>query len=97
MSYEILNFAEAETLRNVEGNMCGANMRGADALPESQTTSRRKGTCRNLGDLIPALSRCRTKNATRLRLVSFQAAATAARHVFIAAARKLRCTRADVR
>jgi hypothetical protein len=53
LSYEILNVAEAETLRNVEGNMCGANMRGADALPESQTTSRRKGTRRNLGDLIP--------------------------------------------
>jgi hypothetical protein len=27
-----------------------------------------------------ALSRCRTKNATRLRLVYFQAAATASRH-----------------
>ena len=44
-----------------------------------------------------ALSRCRTKITTRLRLVSFQAAATAARHVFIAAARKLRRVRADVR
>jgi hypothetical protein len=30
------------------------------------------------------------KNAIRLRLVSYQAAATAARHVFIAAARKVR-------
>ena len=53
MSYVIHNFAEAEAVRNVEGNMCGANKRGVDALPESETTSRRKGTCRNLGDLIP--------------------------------------------
>jgi hypothetical protein len=30
----------------------------------------------------------------KLRPVNFQAAATAARHVFIAAARKLRCVRA---
>ena len=44
-----------------------------------------------------ALSRCRTKNATRLRLVYFQAAATASRHVFIAAARKVRCVWADTR
>jgi hypothetical protein len=56
LSYEILNVAEAETLRNVEGNMCGANMRGADALPECQTTSRRKGTRRNLGDLTPSVA-----------------------------------------
>jgi hypothetical protein len=44
-----------------------------------------------------ALSHCRTKNAISLRLVSFQAAATAARHVFIAAARQLRRVPADVR
>jgi hypothetical protein len=55
LSCEILNVAEAETLRNVEGNMCCANMRGADALPESQTTSRRKGIRRSLGDLIPSV------------------------------------------
>jgi hypothetical protein len=44
-----------------------------------------------------ALSRRRTKNATRLGLMSFQAPALAARHVFIAAARKIRCVWADVR
>ena len=43
--------AEAETVSNVEGNMCGPVMRGADALPWSKTTSRTKGTRRNLGDL----------------------------------------------
>ena len=32
--------------------MCGAAMRGADALPGSKATSRMKGTRRNLGDLI---------------------------------------------
>jgi hypothetical protein len=43
-----------------------------------------------------ARSRCRTKNATRLGLMSFQATAPAARHVFIAAAWKMRCVWADV-
>src|SRR5689334_10703393 len=44
--------AEAEAVGNVEGNMCGTAMRGAVALPGSETTSRRKGTRRNLGDLL---------------------------------------------
>ena len=43
--------AEAETVSNVEGNMCGPAMRGADALPWSKTISRTKGLRRNLGDL----------------------------------------------
>ena len=47
--------------------------------------------------VFAALSRCRTKNAKSLRLAYFQATATAARHVFIAAARKPRCVWADVR
>jgi hypothetical protein len=33
--------------------MCGAVMRGADALPGSKATSRMKGSRRNLGDLMP--------------------------------------------
>ena len=41
----------AETVANVEGNMCGAAMRGADALPWSETPSRTKGSRRNLRDL----------------------------------------------
>ena len=45
--------AEAETVRNVEGNMCGPAMRGAVALPWSKTLSRTKGSHRNLGDLMP--------------------------------------------
>ena len=51
MSSEIAKIAEAETLIIVEGNMCGVAMRDADAPPESQTTSRRKGMRRNLGGL----------------------------------------------
>ena len=42
---------EAETVRNVEGNMSGTAMRGAGALPWSETPSRTKGSRRNLGDL----------------------------------------------
>ena len=52
MSSEMPHIAEAETVGNVEGNMGGAVMRGAVAPPESQTTSRRKGARRNLGDLL---------------------------------------------
>ena len=44
-----------------------------------------------------ALSRYRMKNARDLRLAYFQAAATAARHMFIADARKARCVLAEVR
>ena len=51
LSHEISKFAEAETVSNVEGNMCGTAMQGADALPGSKTTSRCKGSRRNLGDL----------------------------------------------
>ena len=51
LSRESSKVAEAETVSNVEGNMCGTAMRGADALPWSKTTSRRKGTRRNLGGL----------------------------------------------
>jgi hypothetical protein len=51
LSHEISKFAEAEAVSNVEGNMCGTAMRGADALPGSKTISRCKGLRRNLGDL----------------------------------------------
>ena len=53
MSREIPNIAGAETFDTVEGKMCGAVMRGADALPRSKTPSRTTGTRRNLGDLMP--------------------------------------------
>ena len=43
--------AEAETVADVEGNMCGAVKRGTDALPRSWNPSRTKGQHRNLGDL----------------------------------------------
>ena len=57
MSPEIVYIAEAEALSIVEGNMCGAAMRGAVALPGSETTSCRKGTRRNLGGLVwPAVA-----------------------------------------
>jgi hypothetical protein len=46
------NIAEAEAVISAEGNMCGAVMRGAVALPWSKTPSRTKGTRRNLGGLV---------------------------------------------
>jgi len=51
LSHEILNIAGAEPFVTVEGNMCGAVMRGAVALPGSKATSRTKGSRRNLGGL----------------------------------------------
>ena len=44
---------EAEALRTAAGNMCGTVMRGTVAPPESETSSSRHGSCRNLGDLRP--------------------------------------------
>jgi hypothetical protein len=59
LSRESHKFAEAETVDNVEGNMDGTDMRGAGALPWSETPSRTKGTRRNLGDLIsPGCTEC---------------------------------------
>ena len=52
-SHEILNIAGAEAVFDVEGNMCGAAMRSAVALPGSKATSRTKGSRRNLGGLTP--------------------------------------------
>ena len=49
LSHESGDIAEAEALTPVEGNMCGPVMRGTDALPGSKTSSRTKGTRRNLG------------------------------------------------
>src|SRR5208283_348576 len=51
LSHESNHVAGAETFVSVEGNMCGAAMRGPVALPGSEATSRKKGTRRNLGDL----------------------------------------------
>jgi hypothetical protein len=58
LSREREQVAEAGTVRNVEGNMYGAVMRGADALPRSETPSRTKGTRRNLGDLTLGRAAC---------------------------------------
>jgi hypothetical protein len=52
LSRERDNFAEAEAVDNVEGNMLRTDMRGATALPWSKTSLRMNGTRRNLGDLI---------------------------------------------
>ena len=52
LSHESNHVAGAEAFVSVEGNMCGAVMRGPVALPGSETSSRTKGTRRNLGDLI---------------------------------------------
>ena len=53
MSSEKLNVVEAEALQTAAGNMCGTVMRGTVAPPESETSSSRHGSCRNLGDLMP--------------------------------------------
>jgi hypothetical protein len=47
-----MKLAGAEALITVEGNTCGAAMRGPVALPGSKATSRKKGSCWNLGDLL---------------------------------------------
>ena len=52
LSHERLDIAGAEGFHSPEGNMCGAAMRGADALPGSKATSRAKGSHRNLGGLV---------------------------------------------
>src|ERR1035437_8174928 len=50
LSHERSDVAGAESLYSLEGNMCGAAMRGAVALPGSKATSRTKGLRWNLGD-----------------------------------------------
>jgi hypothetical protein len=52
LSHESFIVAEAEAFATVEGNTCRPVMRGATALPGSQTTSCREGPRRNLGDLV---------------------------------------------
>jgi hypothetical protein len=51
LSHERSDIAGAEGFHSLEGNMCGTDMRGADALPGSKATSRAKGSHRNLGGL----------------------------------------------
>ena len=53
LSREKHKTAEAESVEEADGNMCGAVMRGAVALPWSKTPSRTKGLRRNLGYLMP--------------------------------------------
>ena len=52
LSLEKPKSVEAEAITVAEGKMCGAAMRGVDALPWSKTPSRAKGSRRNLGDLV---------------------------------------------
>ena len=47
-----MNIAEAQTAKYVEGNMLCTAMRGTTALPGLGNPLRKKGACRNLGDLI---------------------------------------------
>ena len=56
LSRERYKLAEAEAVNRAEGNMCGAVMRGADALPWSKTSSRMNGLRRNLGELASGRS-----------------------------------------
>ena len=52
MSHEMSCNAGAEAVQSAEGNMSGAAMRGTVARPGSETSSRTKGSRRNLGDLL---------------------------------------------
>ena len=52
MSHEIPKITGAEALITVEGNTCGAVMRGPVALSGSKASSRKKRSRRNLGDLL---------------------------------------------
>ena len=56
LSREREQVAEAETVRNVEGNMCGAVMRGADALPRPETPSRTAGTWEISRSAVPPVA-----------------------------------------
>jgi len=47
-----IHAVEAEALRTAAGNRCGTVMRGTVAPPESETSSSRQGSCRNLGGLL---------------------------------------------
>ena len=67
LSRETLNLAEAETVVTVEGNTLRTVMRGATALPWSETPLRMKGTRRNLGDLISPKPPWRSRAATGSR------------------------------
>ena len=63
-SHDTDKVAGAETFSFVEGNTCGAVTRGAVAPPRSRATSRKKGTRRNLGDLLSG----RVASATPVRI-----------------------------
>ena len=65
MSHEIPEFAGAEAVTMAEGNMCGADMRGAVALPGSKATSRAKGSHRKLGGLVSGRQR-RVRGTVRI-------------------------------
>ena len=54
LSHVITQVAEAEPVRYGEGNMNGADKRGAAALPGSKAISCMKGTRRNLGSPVGA-------------------------------------------
>ena len=64
LSRERDNLAEAEAVDKAEGNMLRTVMRGATALPWSETPLRMKGTRRNLGDLISPKPLLRSRATT---------------------------------
>jgi hypothetical protein len=62
LSHERSDVAGAEGFYSLEGNMCGAAMRGAVALPGSKATSRAKGSHRNLGYLASGRQELRERD-----------------------------------
>jgi hypothetical protein len=67
LSRERDEVAEAEAVTKAEGKMRRTVMRGATALPWSETPLRMKGTRRNLGDLISPKLQKRGRAATGSR------------------------------
>src|SRR5260370_17314081 len=67
LSRERDNSGEAEAVDKAEGNMLRTVMRGATALPWSETPLRMKGTHRNLGDLTSPKPLWRSRAATGSR------------------------------
>jgi hypothetical protein len=64
LSRERYNLAEAEAVDSAEGNMSGTVMQGVVTLPWSKTSSRTKGSHRNVGEL--AIDRMEFCHAARV-------------------------------
>ena len=68
LSRERYVVAEAEAVDSAEGNMGSTVMRGVAALPWSKTSSRTKGSHRNVGELaIDRMALCHAARVGKVR------------------------------